>query len=464
MKNRILWKCMVVLFGVLGIVLLLFFSYSNGKAAENEVAYEGELLEENEKAYYEMEKAKTAGISEEEAETTAAEATAAENSDAQSARMIRVLLMDSDYRQYTQEKITLIPNGDYTINDGVQGMLSTGESVEITGESAYFQDGHMVLKPTDENSTVTVTSITRAQGTPSYSGILHIYNGDKGMWMVNELPLETYLAAVVPSEMPSGYAAEALKAQAVCARTYAEVQIREKSLEEYYADVDDSVSYQVYQNQPATAESIEAVESTKSQILCQNGQPIDAYYFSTSHGKTSTDQVWEAAVPAAYLQSVDCAYDQEEPWYRWQVTFSEEQLLQAVQRVYAQVKHIDRVEITARDEADTVIELQITDGETVYQVNNEYEIRSVLSPQGLTITRQDNTEVTGGALLPSAYFSIEEQMENDGTVCYDIRGGGYGHGVGLSQNGAQNMALDGMTYEEILHYFYKDVEICPQEE
>ena len=102
--------------------------------------------------------------------------------------------------------------------------------------------------------------------------------------------------------MPSSYPLEALKAQAVCARTYAWKQIKEKKLEAYGADVDDSVNYQVYNNIGREANATQAVKETKGRILSQRGEPIEAYYFSTSAGMTSTDEIWGAKSAAPYLK------------------------------------------------------------------------------------------------------------------------------------------------------------------
>ena len=91
---------------------------------------------------------------------------------------------------------------------------------------------------------------------------------------------------------------------------------------------------------------------------------------------------------------------------------------------------------------------------------SEYDIRSVLAPLGAEIIRQDGSSVKGGKLLPSAYFTMEEQTDTAGVwTGYQIKGGGYGHGVGMSQNGAKGMADTGKTYEEILNYFYQEVEL-----
>ena len=90
------------------------------------------------------------------------------------------------------------------------------------------------------------------------------------------------------------------------------------------------------------------------------------------------------------------------------------------------------------------------------------KIREFLSPQNLEIVRQDESTVKGGKLLPSAYFTLEAQIDENGKPQgYMIHGGGYGHGVGMSQNGANQMAKLGNNYQEILNYFYQEVEIAP---
>ena len=106
------------------------------------------------------------------------------------------------------------------------------------------------------------------------------------------------------------------------------------SLGDLGAQVDDCVSYQVYQNSGEAQASSQAVEATAGEILLNNGSPINAYYFSTSHGQTSTDQVWAALAPSAYLQSVECTYDSQEPWYQWEVDLSLEKILENVRECF----------------------------------------------------------------------------------------------------------------------------------
>ncbi|MFR5582503.1 MAG: SpoIID/LytB domain-containing protein [[Clostridium] scindens] len=126
----------------------------------------------------------------------------------------------------------------------------------------------------------------------------------EGVVIINELPVETYLCKVVPSEMPASYELEALKAQAVCARSYAYQQMAEYGYPEYEAHVNDSTDYQVYGNSQAQEASSQAVSETQGQVARFNGQIVTTYYYSTSCGKTTSLEAWgtEANEQNQYLR------------------------------------------------------------------------------------------------------------------------------------------------------------------
>ena len=135
-------------------------------------------------------------------------------------------------------------------------------------------------------------------------------------------------------------------------------------------------------------------------------------------------------------------------------------LLENVQSLCGEIHSISGAEIREKGEGEAVLNLALYTDQGEKEIHSEYDIRSVLAPKGLSITRQDGSQVKGSSLLPSAYFSLEETRDDQGQLAaYVIKGGGYGHGVGMSQNGARGMAEAGKNYEEILTYFYKDVEI-----
>ena len=330
---------------------------------------------------------------------------------------IRVLLMTSDYGGYFHE------SADYQMNE--------------------TNDGFQVF------------SIERAYGNPVYSGTLEVTETNQGYLLVNEVDLETYLKSVVPSEMPSGYDMEALKAQAICARTYAYKQMKEGKLSEYGAHVDDSVSFQVYNNYSRSEKTDQAVEETRGLIMTYKGEPIDAYFFSTSSGSTSTDEVWESE-SAPCLKSIVTTYDENLPWYRWFVTFSTEKIEELLRASGYAIGQIRDIQVNKRSQGGAAIACSFMGSDGSITVTNEYDIRALLSPNGLEIHRQDGSVVSEFSMLPSAYFQIEPVYENERLTGFTFQGGGYGHGVGMSQNGANEMAKQGYTCFEILEYYYQD--------
>ncbi|WP_274421571.1 SpoIID/LytB domain-containing protein [Blautia sp. XA-2221] len=351
---------------------------------------------------------------------------------------IRVLLMTTDYQSYFHPQVTALRDGKEIICDF--------ESMSVSEEP-------MVI-PAHKNG-IQLTSLERQCGNPVYQGTIEIQRTDQGFTVINELPLETYLEAVVPSEMPSTYQKEALKAQAVCARTYAWKQMQEGRLSKYGADVDDSVNFQVYQNISPQQKTSEAVRETEGKILCQNGEPVQAYYFSTSSGATSTDEIWGAEEPAPYLKSVDCRFDAEEPWSRWETEILWETLESRAREIQGDSGKLLGVSVSRVNQSGAVTGLQINTETGDFLVETEYEIRQFLSPEGSMITEKDGTQVQGGKLLPSAYFEISAKP-GESVI---LTGGGYGHGVGMSQTGADQMAEQGYTCQEILEYFFKNIEI-----
>jgi stage II sporulation protein D len=350
---------------------------------------------------------------------------------------IRVVLMDSGYESYYHSSVTL---------------TCQGETVTLTPKSEELQNGSITY--TDEAG-ITIESITRGGEHPVYFGTIEITRSSEGLLLINELPLEQYLEGVVPSEMPATYQMEALKAQAVCARTYARRQIEEKRMEAYGADVDDSVSCQVYLSQPLEETSTEAVHATEGQVLTQGGTLIEAYYFSTSSGMTSTDEVWGAVEASTYLHSVPCTFDSNLPWSSWSVTLPWETIAYNITRLYPALGTLKTLTITRKSQSGAVTALTIATDEGSAEVTGEYEVRQILSPAGSEIQLGDGSTTPGGTLLPSAYFTME--ITPGQTIT--ITGAGYGHGVGMSQNAANEMAKEGYTYEEILNYFFQDITI-----
>ena len=123
------------------------------------------------------------------------------------------------------------------------------------------------------------------------------------------------------------------------------------------------------------------------------------------------------------------------------------------------VGEVEKIQITSRKTGGIITEIVITGSENTIKVMTEYNIRTLLAPLTSTIIRQDNSEVEHLSMLPSAFFILEAVQKDGEFDGYKITGGGYGHGVGMSQNGAKAMVDAGKTYEEVLKHFYEGVEI-----
>lgn len=428
---------------------------------------------------------------------------------------IRVAIQQSDYRGLYHKEVILQSSEELMLSylengERKEEPLSAGKKLVLTQDTDYLKEGMLkVVNPTNSGRT-DLLSVHRNQGIPSYRGNFEIHKTEEGLLLINELLLEEYLYAVVPSEMPSTYPSESLKAQAVCARTYSYGYLEHAGLPALGAHVDDSVNYQVYNNIMEKKSSTDAVRQTGGELLLQDGKPITAYYYSTSCGYGTDDRIWkeEGEGAAPYLRSVHIAqdenkesqeiseqtdttqtdelqkkseqeevlreylttvheedYEKEEPWYRWSYTVQDldidllKKKLQERGISFTDFKKVKDMEIIRRAAGGSARTLVISTDQGELQVEGEYEIRYVLNQEGKVI-RQDDSEYTLSTILPSAYFVMDLQKGKKGITGYTLSGGGFGHGVGMSQNAAKAMAQSGKTYEEILAMFYWNCQLA----
>ena len=181
-------------------------------------------------------------------------------------QMIRVVIKTNGFQEIAHAEIKFQAEGGLIATAGDEKReYGQGEVFAVTPDDAMFQKGTIKVESVVSGDKITVSSLNRGYGTPSYLGSFELFSSAEGMILVNELPLEEYLYAVVPSEMPASYELEALKAQAVCARSYAYNQTQGLSYPEYNAHVDDSTSFQVYGNSKEQESAVRAVDETRGQ-------------------------------------------------------------------------------------------------------------------------------------------------------------------------------------------------------
>lgn len=370
---------------------------------------------------------------------------------------LRVLIKSADYAGDYHEKVTLWGDEGLTVTYGEkQEEYGAGEILEIYKET-YETPGKIKITP-KEGGKICILNLRRGQEEPMYRGSLEITRHAQGLQVINVVKMEEYLLGVVPSEMPAGYPIEALKAQAVCARSYAH---RAMQNAQGAYDLDDSTSYQVYNNLPEHENCTRAVEETRGEIMIQDGEIIDARYYSTSCGTNRyLDLSQEPAFEAFLSSASDTAYESQEPWYRWKAEVSLEQLRKAVSEQWnTDVGEVSGVYVTQREQNGCAETLVVKGSYQELTIEGEYNIRLVLSPKFFPVVNQTESGAVGMNLLPSGFFYLEPKRENGTLYGYTIYGGGYGHGIGMSQNGAKQMALNDMDYQEILNYFYGEIQI-----
>lgn len=273
--------------------------------------------------------------------------------------------------------------------------------------------------------------------------LLHTKTGE-----IEEIPLDTYIKGVVAAEMPASYNEEALKAQAVVARTYTIYTIIHNKNKHPNADLCDSsnccqawiskedrIAKWEEDKKDEYLKKIEySVDSTNGKIITYSGEVIDAFFHSNSGGVTETPvNVW-GGTNYPYLQSVQTSGEDAYNQYSSEVTLSREDFVNKIKEKHPELK------INFNDENCIKI--------TEY---TESSRAKTIKVGNINISGVEMRTLLG---LKSTKFEI---IMNQNNITFKVTG--YGHGVGMSQTGADSMANQGSTYEDIIHHFYTDVEI-----
>lgn len=265
---------------------------------------------------------------------------------------------------------------------------------------------------------------------------------------VEELPLDQYLYGVVSSEMPANFEKEALKAQAVVARTYTLYKMIQNKGKHEGADIcDDSTCCQAWISKEDRLSKwkeevreeywnkiVNCVNETQGKMITYEGKPINAFFHSNSGGLTEAPiNVWGGS-GYPYLQSVQTAGEDAYSQYASKKTVTKEEFEQMIKKVHNNFKidftKKDCIEIKEYTEGNRVKTIQIGNLEL-----SGVEVRTIFG-------------------LRSANFKVTIEKEN---ITFEVTG--YGHGVGMSQTGADSLAKQGQNYEEIIHHYYTGVEI-----
>ena len=378
---------------------------------------------------------------------------------------IRVLIKNKD--DITYSKLYLTSDKAYTVGSTKIKAKKVTDIAKLLGdakegEEVLISSGQGMLYLCDKKGTYQ---------TKGYEGDFLVTRKGDGYVLVNELPIETYLRYVLPSEMPTYFSYEALKAQAVCARTFAYKQMRQNAYAEYGANLDDSTAYQVYHASSTYEVTDQAVRDTEGIVITKDGALIDCYYYSTSPGYSENLEVWDARSPEylqaenhtkektidlskkkafhAFINREPDSYDVKSPYYRWSATIS------ADLGMDAEYGRLEKITVNDRSASGYVLSLTVTfeHGERTYEKENE--IRFALGKYVKSVTLSDGSTRSVPGSVPSACFEVISQK--DGVI--ELKGGGFGHGIGMSQYGADAMGSEGKSWQEIIAFYYKDTEL-----
>lgn len=391
---------------------------------------------------------------------------------------IRVIIKTSGFRDIFFDETVFCADSGMIVETG-EGSYETapGEAVVFNADTEDFNQGRIRLIP--KSGEIQFQSVNRGVGTPSYGGTLEVSRYDEGIVVVNEVAIEDYLKKVVPSEMPSGFNLEALKCQAVCARSYAYTELSNNYYSAYGAHIDDSIQFQVYNNSPRADSTDTAVDATAGQVLSYNGDVVKTYYYSTSCGSTTDVTLWgnttenypyfvaecvggidkgltltiESEFNTFIKSENEADYDYDCTLYRWSMEESVKEISEGFARSTGKnVGNITDIEVLERVNGGAAVKVKVTGdkGETV--IDSESAIRAAFGNANVDMNTKSGT--TRYANLPSTFCVFEKVTEGKKPTGFKITGGGYGHGIGMSQNAANKMA-ESMTYAQILEFFYR---------
>ncbi len=303
-------------------------------------------------------------------------------------------------------------------NQGTHTIRASGDGIMVDGKlQSYFQQMEAA------RYTISAGEMKRR-----YAGGFTFYASEGELFILNYIPEEDYLASVVASEMPAG-GAEALKAQAVLARTYAYKNMGDH---DRGYDLLDSQLSQVYKGLPVNSASLEAVRETAGLVLGYEGDVAEVYYHSTCGGMILLpSDVWEGAKDQPYHRRIADTLCSNSPFYAWEDTFRLDTLAAALG-----LEALPRSLRLVKDTTFTPVK-----GFVFYAPDSMYfdynDVVNLLDHRPKT--RRFEAEISDGLLL--------------------IHGHGYGHGVGMCQLSAIALAESGANYRDILFHYFPGTEI-----
>jgi stage II sporulation protein D len=372
---------------------------------------------------------------------------------------VRVLLEDD------HDSVTVSGDGQFAIeclSRGQQEVLYSSQPVQVVNDVGLLhlvgRDGRVLKSDLDEINFIARGGSTRLRvRDKSYRGLIKALPDGEVVQIIDIIYLEDYLCGVVPPEIGprSENEMEAVKAQAVAARTYAISHLQQYPGQPY--DMRSSIMDQVYGGMAVENRMVnQAIAETAGMAIMYESDFVQAYYHSTCGGLTDdVEKVWDRA-ELPYLKSVaDSGACSWSKYYTWTEEFTEKQLRGRLEQYLSsdrgrdlRLAPITDIKILGKTPGGRVARMMVRTDDDVYRFSKD-RIRWVVG-------RTSNPDL----ILPSDRFDVDLTRRSDGYISHvTFRGRGYGHGVGMCQCGAIGMAREGRTFDQIINHYYTGIEI-----
>lgn len=329
-----------------------------------------------------------------------------------------------------------------------------------------------------------------------YRGYIGFISGTSGMILINHVDVESYLYGVVPKEIPPLSSQEALKAQAVAARSFVYNSLKKHAAEGY--NLCDTTHCQAYGGMGAEHPNTNmSVDDTFGLVATYNGLPANTVYHSSSGGHTeNSEKVWVSAIP--YLRAVPDPFSANGPNSSWSIVLASQEIEDKLIAAGHNIGRVEGISIKERSESDRVMLMEVigsrdtiemtgaqfrtmigatafkstlfyigddaaSSSSVLYAADSRRTIELEVSRKGFAVIVNNGetiniSDITALGISGKKTYGVKTAqviMDDE----YLISGKGFGHGVGMSQYGAIEMAKQGYTFEEILKYYYKNIEL-----
>lgn len=408
-------------------------------------------------------------------------------SDSVSIRMIDSFYISSqNYSNYIEAESMNTSKNGFVFYSGGSYYLAEYDSSQICNDRRSnkvifeFSDGTKLATEGTENIYLSSSEDSTKLENKSYRGKFNFYIKGSRIHAINELGMQYYLYGVVPKEMVSSWELEALKAQAVVAKNYTITNYNKHRSDGF--NVCSTTHCQVYGGYDAEQEKTNrSVDQTEGIFMSYDSKPAEGYFHASSGGRTeSIGNMWNYSLD--YMVGVDDPYSLGSPYDNWQVSFTAEEIKKALLNKSVDIGNVIGVKVIQTSENGRVMELGIlgTKGMHVLKKDN---IRSTLGSSKLkntyfslnssknfkkTYSSSNNSVDVQSKNLKYKFEDLDDFMNNKfsredndfiASDVYMFYGKGNGHGIGLSQYGANGMAKKGFDFEDILKYYFKGISI-----